>query len=107
MYDFKINLLTYDRLMELHYFVEAMFSNCLIPQIKKPTRITPTIATLIITLYSNDILGEHNQQIIAYKIPHCKTISRQNTLAYFGLKLWNIIIRKNHFEDCTSICQYI
>ena len=38
-----------------------MFSNSLIPQITKPTRITPTTTTLIDNIYSNDILGEYNQ----------------------------------------------
>ena len=38
-----------------------MFSNSLIPQIRKPTRITPITATLVYHIYSNDILGEHNQ----------------------------------------------
>ena len=47
--------------METHDYVDAMFSNSLIPQITKPTRITPTTATLIDNIYSNDILGEYNQ----------------------------------------------
>ena len=33
----------------------------LIPQIMKPIRITTTTVTLIDNIYSNDILGEHNQ----------------------------------------------
>ena len=61
MGDFNINLLNYDHHMETHDYVDAMFSNCLIPQITKPTRITPTTATLIDNIYSNDILGEYNQ----------------------------------------------
>ena len=61
MGDFNINLLNYDHHMETHDYVDAMFSNCLIPQITKPTRITPTTATLIDNSYSNDILGEYNQ----------------------------------------------
>ena len=47
MGDFNINLLNYDHHMETHDYVAAVFSNCLIPQITKPTRITPTTATLI------------------------------------------------------------
>ena len=47
--------------METHDYVDAMFSNSLIPQITKPTRIPPTTATLIDNIYSNDILGEYNQ----------------------------------------------
>ena len=47
--------------METHDCVDAMFSNYLIPQITKPTRITPNTATLIDSIYSNDIVGEYNQ----------------------------------------------
>ena len=67
MSDFNINLSNYDHHMETHDYVGAMFSNSLIPQIMKPTRITPTTATLINNIYSNYILGEHNQlQVILY-----------------------------------------
>ena len=61
MGDFNINMLNYDHHMETHDYVDVMFSNCLIPQITKPIRITPTTATLIDNIYSNDILGEYNQ----------------------------------------------
>ena len=61
MGDFNINLLNYDHHMETHDYVDTMFSNSLIPQITKPTRITPTTATLIDNIYSNDILSEYNQ----------------------------------------------
>ena len=61
MGDFNINLLNCNHHMETHDYVDTMFSNSLIPQITKPTRITPTTATLIDTIYSNDILGEYNQ----------------------------------------------
>ena len=50
----------------------------------------------------NDMLMKHtpshnyNMRHIAYKIPHCKTYTKQNTLTYVGQKLWNIIIMKNH-----------
>ena len=47
--------------METHDYVDAMFSNYLIPQITKQTRITPTTATLIDNIYNNDILDENNQ----------------------------------------------
>ena len=47
--------------MERHDYVGAIFSNVSIPQIRKPTRITQTTAMLIDNMYSNDILGEHNQ----------------------------------------------
>ena len=43
------------------------------------------------------------RQEITYKIPYCKTNTRQNTLAYVGSKLWNTIVTKNHLDDCTSI----
>ena len=61
MGDFNINLLNCDHHMETHDYVDTMFSNSLIPQITKPTRITPTTATLIYNIYSNDKLGEYNQ----------------------------------------------
>ena len=60
MDDCNINMLNYDNHMETHDFVDEMFSNYLIPQITKPTTITPT-ATLKDNIYSNDILGEYNQ----------------------------------------------
>ena len=41
--------------------IDAMFSDFLIPQIIKPTRITPISATLIDDIYSNHIFGEDNQ----------------------------------------------
>ena len=47
--------------METHEYIDAMFSNSLIPQITKPTRITLTTATLIDNLYSTDSLDEYNQ----------------------------------------------
>ena len=47
--------------MEIHDYVDAMFSNCLIPPITKPTRITPTTATLRDNIYGNNILREYNQ----------------------------------------------
>ena len=47
--------------METHDYIDAMFSNFVILQITKPTRITPTTATLIDNIYSSDILGEYNQ----------------------------------------------
>ena len=47
MGDFNINLLNCDHHMETHDYVDTMFSNSLIPQITKPTRITPTTATII------------------------------------------------------------
>ena len=61
MSDLKKNLLNYYHHTETHDYVDAMFSNSLIPQITKPTRITPTTATLIDNIYSNDILGEYKQ----------------------------------------------
>ena len=54
----------------------------------------------------NDMIMKHTpahnynmRQNVAYKMSHCK----QNTLAYFGPKLWNTIITNNHIEDCTSM----
>ena len=46
------------------------------------------------------------RQHTAYKIPHCKTNTRQNTLACVGPKLWNTISMKNHIEECTSMNLY-
>ena len=52
------------------------------------------------------IIKLHNynmRQHIAYKIPHCKTNTKQNTLTEVGPKPWNTVIMKNHIDDCTSI----
>ena len=43
------------------------------------------------------------RQHIAYKIVHCKTNTKQNTLTHVGPKLWNTVIMKNHIDDCTSM----
>ena len=67
MGDFNIVSLSYGHHMETHDYVDAMFSKSLIPQITKPTGITPISASLIDNMYSNDILGEYNQlQGISY-----------------------------------------
>ena len=58
----------------------------------------------------NDMFMKHTpshnynmRQHIAYKIPHCKTNTRQNTFAHAGSKLRNTVIMKIHIEDYTSI----
>ena len=58
----------------------------------------------------NDMFMKHTlshnynmRQHVAYKIPHCKTNTTQNTLTYVGPKLWNTVIMKNHIDDCTSM----
>ena len=58
----------------------------------------------------NDMFVKHTpshnynmRQHVAYKIPQCKTNTKQNTLTYIGPKLWNIVIMKNHIDDCTSV----
>ena len=61
MADFNIHLLNYDQHTETRDYVDTMFSNAFLPLITKPTRITPTSATLIDNIYSNDILGEYTQ----------------------------------------------
>ena len=43
------------------------------------------------------------RQHIAFKIPHFKPNTRQNTLGYVGPKLLNTIIMKNRTEDCMSM----
>ena len=59
--DFNFNLLNYDHRTETRDYVDTMFSNVFLPLITKPTRITPTSATLIDNIYSNDIPGENTQ----------------------------------------------
>ena len=49
------------------------------------------------TLSHNYNMRKH----VAYKIPHCKINTKQNTLTYVGPKLWNTVIMKNHTDDCT------
>ena len=61
MGDFNINILNCDQHMESHNYIDAIFSDSFIPQIIKPTRITPRSATLIDNIYSNHIFGEDNQ----------------------------------------------
>ena len=61
MGDFNINLLNYDLHTETHDYVDTIFSNVFLPLITKPTRITPTSATLIDNIYSNNLPGEYTQ----------------------------------------------
>ena len=66
MGDFYFYLLNYDHHTETRDYVDTMFSNTCLPLITKPTRITPTSATLIDNIYSNNLPGEytHMQGII-------------------------------------------
>ena len=78
--------------METHDYVDAMFLNSLIPQITKPTRITPTTATLIDIVHCicNDILGEQNQlQGILYS-------DISDHFPIFVLITYYILIQKQH-----------
>ena len=43
------------------------------------------------------------RQQIAYKIPHCKTNTKQNTVTYVLPKLCNTVIMKNHIDNCMSM----
>ena len=56
-----INVLKYDHHMEPHDYIDAKFSYSLLSQITKPTRITPTTATLIYIIYNNNIIRDYNQ----------------------------------------------
>ena len=57
MGDFNINLLN----TETQDHKDAMFQHAFIPLISKPSRITPTTATVIDNIYNNDILGANYQ----------------------------------------------
>ena len=61
MGDYNINLFYYDTHQETRDYVDTMFSNACIPLISRPTTITPTTATLIDNIYSNDVMGNNNQ----------------------------------------------
>jgi hypothetical protein len=52
--DFNIDLLKYDHQKETKNFVDNMFSNCFIPLINKPTRISHKSATLIDNFWVKD-----------------------------------------------------
>ena len=60
MGDMNINLLKYENHSKTHEFIENLYSHRFIPQITKPTRVTPTSATLIDHIYTNNL---NNQQI--------------------------------------------
>ena len=62
----------------------------------------------------NDMLTKHitspNHNMIqetVYTITYYKTDTRQNTMACVGPNLWNTIVIKNHFDECTSIYIFI
>ena len=53
--DYKINLLNYDQHVPTCEFVDMLSSNGFLPLITRPTRVTPTSATLIDTIFTNNI----------------------------------------------------
>lgn len=55
--DYNINLLNCDVHQPTHDFVDTCFSNCFIPTINKPTRITKHSATLIDNIITNNIIN--------------------------------------------------
>ena len=62
MGDFNIDLLKYGSHRKTNEFVDNVFSQGFMPLIHKPTRITPSSATLIDHIYSNDFVNENNKQ---------------------------------------------
>ena len=53
--DNNINLLNYDQHVPTGEFVDMLSSNGFLPLITRPTRVTPTSATLIDNIYTNNI----------------------------------------------------
>ena len=56
MGDYNINLLNTEQHAPSQEFVDLMFSHSIIPVITKPTRVTSRSATLIVNIFSNNIL---------------------------------------------------
>ena len=52
--DYNINLLKYDDHIATGKFLDDMFANSFIPLINRPTRVTPTSATLIDNIFTNN-----------------------------------------------------
>ena len=63
MGDFNINLLQFSSHNKTNAFLENVFSQGFMPLILKPTRVTPTSATLIDHIYTNKINQENNMNI--------------------------------------------
>ncbi len=59
--DMNIDLLKYGHHGKTNNFIDSVFSRGFMPKIHKPTRITPSSATLIDHIYSNDITNLRNQ----------------------------------------------
>ena len=62
--DFNINLLKFSNHSKTEDFLENVFFEGFLPTITKPTRVTPTSATLIDHIYTNNIISEFQSGII-------------------------------------------
>ena len=63
MGDFNINILNENH-QATNDFINLMNSNCLYPVISKPTRVTPTTATLIDNIFTNNLEFNMNSGIL-------------------------------------------
>jgi len=64
MGDFNIDLLQFNKHNATDDFINNIFSQCYVPVITKPTRVTHTSATLIDHIYTNNITGPSKSGII-------------------------------------------
>ena len=82
MGDFNLNLLNYETHTHTNDFVNSMVSNCLIPHILQPTRVTDHSATVTDNIFSNvtdyettsgnilnQVADHYSQFLILKKVP--------------------------------------
>ena len=63
--DFNINLLNYESHSDTNIFLNSMVSDCLLPYILHPTRVTDHSATVIDNIFS--MLGDFNINLLNYE----------------------------------------
>ena len=76
MEDFNIDLLKKEVYMPIRDYFNLLFSHSFLPQIVKPTRITPTTATLIDNIFTNNrddvnfIHYDHRYIVIIFQLSY-------------------------------------
>lgn len=75
MGDFHIDLLKYNKVQKVNYFLDDILSQGFIQVILKPTSITDTSATLIDHIYTNNLVNLKESAIIVTDVAdHLATI---------------------------------
>ncbi len=118
MGDFNIDLLKYDSHQKTRLFVDNMYSQGFMPLINRPTRVTPTTATIIDHIYTNKldlniqsgiIINDVADHYATFYIQHKKLKSippksiqiRKYTPE--NIKIFNSLLRAHNFNNIQDI----